>query len=104
MKVKLANAPVSWGVDYPDAPGNPPWPRVMSEIAAAGYAYTELGPYGYYPTDPEALRAELAKRRLTIVAGFLFQPQWITIANKKLKGVWGQVPLFVNDFSDWAWE
>jgi inosose dehydratase len=74
MKVKLANAPVSWGVDYPDAPGNPPWPRVMSEIAAAGYAYTELGPYGYYPTDPEALRAELAKRRLTVVAGFLFQP------------------------------
>ena len=32
------------------------------------------------------------------------QPQWITIANKKLKGVWGQVPLFVNDFSEWAWE
>ena len=37
-------------------------------------------------------------------AGFLFQPQLITIANKKLKGVWGQVPQFCNDFSDWAWE
>jgi peptide/nickel transport system substrate-binding protein len=37
-------------------------------------------------------------------AGFLFQPQLITIANKKLKGVWGQVPLFCNDFSEWAWE
>src|SRR5216683_1598358 len=38
------------------------------------------------------------------VAGFLYQPQLITIANKKLKGVWGQVPQFANDFSDWAWE
>jgi peptide/nickel transport system substrate-binding protein len=37
-------------------------------------------------------------------AGFMFQPQWITISNKKLKGVWGQVPQFANDFSDWAWE
>ena len=37
-------------------------------------------------------------------AGFLFQPQWITISSKKLKGVWGQVPQFANDFSDWAWE
>src|SRR5262249_54815104 len=40
----------------------------------AGYAYTELGPYGYYPRDPQALRAELADRSLTIVAGFIFQP------------------------------
>src|SRR5713101_7991627 len=38
------------------------------------------------------------------VAGFLYQPQLITIANKKLKGVWGRVPQFANDFSDWAWE
>src|ERR1700732_3731194 len=37
-------------------------------------------------------------------AGFLFQPQLITIANKKLKGVWSQVPLYANDFSEWAWE
>jgi peptide/nickel transport system substrate-binding protein len=38
------------------------------------------------------------------VAGFLYQPQLITVANKKLKGVWGQVPQFANDFSDWTWE
>jgi peptide/nickel transport system substrate-binding protein len=37
-------------------------------------------------------------------AGFLYQPQLITIANKKLKGVWAQVPQFENDFSEWAWE
>ena len=37
-------------------------------------------------------------------AGFLYQPQLVSIANKKLKGVWAQVPQFENDFSEWAWE
>jgi peptide/nickel transport system substrate-binding protein len=57
----------------------------------------------------EADRARLlgdAQRMLATdaAAGFLFQPQWITISSKKLKGVWGQVPQFANDFSGWAWE
>jgi peptide/nickel transport system substrate-binding protein len=57
----------------------------------------------------EADRARLlgdAQRMLATdaAAGFLFQPQWITISSKKLRGVWGQVPQFANDFSDWAWE
>ncbi|CUX65221.1 putative sugar phosphate isomerase/epimerase IoIE [Agrobacterium tumefaciens str. Kerr 14] len=73
MSVKLGNAPVSWGVDYFDDPKNPPWTKVMDEIAAAGYKYAELGPYGYFPTDPDVLRAEYARRGLTPVAGFAFQ-------------------------------
>jgi peptide/nickel transport system substrate-binding protein len=57
----------------------------------------------------EADRARLlgdAQRMLAndAVAGFLFQPQWITISNKKLKGVWKEVPQFENDFSSWSWE
>jgi peptide/nickel transport system substrate-binding protein len=60
-------------------------------------------------TPVEADRAKLlgdAQRMLATdaVAGFLFQPQWITIANKKLKGVWKEVPQFENDFSGWSWE
>ena len=60
-------------------------------------------------TPAEAERAKLlgdAQRMLATdaVAGFLFQPQWITIANKKLKGVWKEVPQFENDFSAWSWE
>jgi len=38
------------------------------------------------------------------VAGFLFQPQWIAITSKNLKGVWQEVPQFENDFSAWSWE
>jgi inosose dehydratase len=74
MELKLANAPVSWGVDYANDPSNPPWPKVMNEIGAAGYRFTELGPYGYYPTDPISLRSEFERRGLGVVAGFVFQP------------------------------
>ncbi|KJC59671.1 ABC transporter substrate-binding protein [Bradyrhizobium sp. LTSPM299] len=60
-------------------------------------------------TPAEADRAKLlgdAQRMLATdaVAGFLFQPQWITVASKKLKGVWKEVPQFENDFSTWSWE
>ena len=74
MPTRLANAPVSWGVDYPDHPDNPPWARVMSEIAQAGYQFTELGPCGYYPTDPATLRAAFAERGLEVGGGFVFEP------------------------------
>jgi len=60
-------------------------------------------------TPNEADRAKLigdAQRMLAsdAVAVFMFQPQWITVASKKLKGVWKEVPQFENDFSAWAWE
>jgi peptide/nickel transport system substrate-binding protein len=60
-------------------------------------------------TPNEADRAKLlgdAQRMLATdaAAGFLFQPQLISIANKKLKGLWKEVPQFENDFSSWSWE
>src|SRR5689334_3873936 len=74
MTLKIANAPCSWGVDFADAPTNPPWDRVLDEIAQAGFDATELGPLGYLPTDTQKLQAELAERRLKVVAGTLFRP------------------------------
>ena len=32
MSIKLANAPVSWGVDYADGKDNPEWQKVFTEI------------------------------------------------------------------------
>lgn len=105
--IKLANAPVSWGVDYADDQQNPDWQTVMGEIASAGYRFTELGPYGYYPTDPERLREEFGARELTPVAGFLFQKlhdpaeeqNVLAIAEKtaKLLGLIGAQHLVVID-------
>lgn len=70
--MRIGNAPVSWGIfEIEGLSGNYPFGHVMDEIAAAGYEGTELGPYGYYPTDPETLGAELAKRRLALASSFV---------------------------------
>jgi peptide/nickel transport system substrate-binding protein len=37
------------------------------------------------------------------VHAFLYQPQWVTVANKNLKGLWKDMPVFVNDISALSW-
>jgi len=71
---KLANAPCSWGVDFADRPENPAWSRVLDEASSAGFSAIDLGPIGYFPTDPSKLKDELAQRNLEISAGGLFDP------------------------------
>ncbi|MCA1629085.1 MAG: TIM barrel protein [Acidobacteria bacterium] len=76
MKIKVGNAPVSWGVMEVAGWGaqQVPCGRVLDEIGAAGYAGTELGPYGYFPTEPERLKSELAMRGLELIGGFVPLP------------------------------
>lgn len=70
--IKLATGPVSWGVDFADAPGNPPWPHVLDDIASSQVNALELGPIGYLPEDNDTLRRELESRSLTAVGSFIF--------------------------------
>lgn len=37
------------------------------------------------------------------VHAFLYQPQWVTVANKNLRGLWKDMPVFVNDLSALSW-
>ncbi len=37
------------------------------------------------------------------VNAYLYQPQWITVADKNLKGLWKDMPIFVNDVAALAW-
>jgi inosose dehydratase len=72
MTIKVGNAPVSWGVMEVAGWGEQiAFSKVLDEIAEAGYAGTELGPYGYFPTEPKDLAAELAARELQLVASFV---------------------------------
>ena len=73
LLMRLATGPVTWGVDFADAPGNPPWAHVLDEIAASGLGALELGPVGYLPEDPDTLRAALASRGLEAVGSFVFE-------------------------------
>jgi inosose dehydratase len=72
MTIKVGNAPVSWGVmEVADWGEQIPYSKVLDEIAEAGYAGTELGPFGYFPTEPDQLKSELSSRGLQLVASFV---------------------------------
>jgi inosose dehydratase len=77
MSVELAGGPVSWGVDFADAPGNPAPGVVLAGIAAAGLHWAELGPVGYLPADP----ALLAALGLRSAGTFVFEPLLDTAAS-----------------------
>lgn len=74
MAIDLGNAPCSWGVEFADAPSNPPWRDVLDETRRAGFRGTELGPVGYMPEDVGLVRDSLAERGLAMSAGVLFRP------------------------------
>jgi inosose dehydratase len=72
MAIRVASAPINWGImEHIEFPADYPYGRVLNEITEAGYAGTELGPYGFLPTDPEVLRRELEKRSLTLCSAFV---------------------------------
>jgi inosose dehydratase len=68
-KIQLANAPCSWGtiegwgqsIGYAD---------MLDQLVATGYTGTELGDYGYMPTDPASLRQALTSRNLTMLGAY----------------------------------
>ena len=66
--IRVANAPCSWGVLEFDAPVQPaPSGAGLDEMAAAGYAGTELGDWGFLPTEPVRLRLR-SPRQLSLIA------------------------------------
>ena len=70
--LRVANAPCSWGVlEFESKAESPTYDRVLDEIAASGYAGTELGDWGFMPTDPARLRDELARRQLAMLGAFV---------------------------------
>jgi inosose dehydratase len=70
MSIVVGNAPVSWGVYEAHLP-NPPYARVLDAIAEAGYAGTELGPYGYLPVQQDVLARALQQRGLRLGSSFV---------------------------------
>jgi inosose dehydratase len=70
--IKVASAPVSWGIyEFEGIEPKFPYTQVLDEIAGTGYTGIELGPYGYLPTDPARLREELGKRHLQLLSAFV---------------------------------
>ena len=70
--IRIGNAPCSWGVLEFDLEGEAAGcTQVLNEMVETGYIGTELGDWGFMPTDPDELAVELMKRGLTMLGAFV---------------------------------
>ncbi len=70
---RIGNAPCSWGaLEFEGLTGAAIGPaRMLDELRDTGYTGTELGDWGFMPTVPTALRAELTSRELAMIGAFV---------------------------------
>jgi inosose dehydratase len=71
--IRIANAPCSWGsLEFEGLEGKAvPYGQMLEELKETGYEGTELGDWGYMPTEPEELHAELVRRGLVMLGAFV---------------------------------
>ncbi len=71
--IQIGNAPCSWGTLEFEGLGGERigYARMLDELAATGYVGSELGDWGFMPSDPQALRDELARRGLSLTGAFV---------------------------------
>jgi inosose dehydratase len=70
-KIRVGNAPCSWGVIENVEGERGGYARVLDEMHETGFVGTELGDWGFMPTDPAVLRQELAVRNLKLLASWV---------------------------------
>lgn len=69
--IRVANAPCSWGVIENVEGSRLTYENVLDEMAATGYEGTELGDWGFMPTEPAKLAGDLHKRHLQLVGSWV---------------------------------
>ncbi len=71
--LRVGNAPCSWGsLEFAETKGEPiGYAQMLDELVETGYTGTELGDWGYMPTDPAKLSAELSKRGVVMLGAFV---------------------------------
>jgi inosose dehydratase len=71
--IRVANAPCSWGtLEFEGMEGaGVPYSQMLDELRSTGYVGTELGDWGYMPTEPGLLTGELERRDLSMLGAFV---------------------------------
>ena len=70
--IQIANAPCSWGALEFELEGKSlGFQQVLSEMVETGYAGTELGDWGFMPSNPEELRKVLDEKKLQLLGAFV---------------------------------
>lgn len=72
-KIHVANAPCSWGtLEFEGWRGERiGYQQMLDELVETGYTATELGDWGFMPTDATDLQSELARRNLSMLGAFV---------------------------------
>jgi inosose dehydratase len=66
----VGNAPCSWGtLENQDKSKAIPFHQMLDELVETGYTGTELGDWGFMPTDPRELSEELRSRNDVVMLG-----------------------------------
>ncbi len=70
--IQIANAPCSWGALEFELEGKSlGYQQVLDEMVETGYAGTELGDWGFMPSNPDELKAVLTKKDLQLLGAFV---------------------------------
>ena len=71
--LQVGNAPCSWGtLEFEETRGQQiEYRQMLDELVETGYTGTELGDWGYMPTDPAMLKNELRQRDLVMLGAFV---------------------------------
>lgn len=71
--IAIGNAPCSWGtLEFGEMGGERlTHTRMLHELVDTGYTGSELGDWGFMPTDPAALADEFRQRRLTLTGAYV---------------------------------
>jgi inosose dehydratase len=86
-QIRIANAPCSWGtLEFEGFKGERiGYEQMLNELVETGYVGTELGDWGFMPTDPPALSHALIRRNLAMVGAFV--PVALKYAERHAAGV-----------------
>ena len=72
-RIQVGNAPCSWGtLEFEGLDANPiGYKQMLDELVETGYTATELGDWGFMPTEPVALRKEIESRNLLMLGAYI---------------------------------
>lgn len=72
-RLRVGNAPCSWGtLEFEGMKGEQiDFRRMLDELVETGYTGTELGDWGYMPTDVPTLTQELTRRGVVMLGAFV---------------------------------
>jgi len=82
--IQIGNAPCSWGtLEFGSTKADRiTYDLMLDQLVESGYTGSELGDWGFMPTDPDELYAAFASRDLTITGAYLGIPFRLVDAHK----------------------